>query len=75
MQNIRSYYASFKGYEKAFYSVETSAVMKAFRRQRIEETYGKILEDIYKESTATVKSKGGRGNAPLGLCSQLLIIR
>ena len=31
--------------EKAFYSVETSAVMKALRKQEIETIYVKILED------------------------------
>ena len=35
--------------------METSALMKALRRQGIEEIYVKILEDIYKESTATIK--------------------
>ena len=40
-------------YEIAF--VEASAVMKALRRQGIEEIYENILKDIYKEKTATVK--------------------
>ena len=35
--------------------METSAVMKALRRQEVEEIYVKKLEDIYKESTATIK--------------------
>ena len=35
--------------------VETSTVMKALRRQGLEEMYVQILEDIYKESTATIK--------------------
>ena len=38
---------AFIDYEKAFNSVETSAVMKALRRQEAEEIYVKILEDIY----------------------------
>ena len=35
--------------------MQTSTVMKAFRRQGVEEIYVKILEDIYKESIATIK--------------------
>ena len=36
-------------YEQTFDSVETSAVMKVLRWQEVEDIYGKILEDIYKE--------------------------
>ena len=46
---------AFIDYVKAFDSVKTSAVMKALRRQEIKEIYVKILEYIYKESTATIK--------------------
>ena len=35
--------------------METSVVMKTLKRQRVEEIYVKILEDIYKESNATIK--------------------
>ena len=45
----------FTDFEKAFDSVENSVVMKTLKRQGIEEINVKILEDIYKESVATVK--------------------
>ena len=35
--------------------METSTVMKALRRQGVEEIYLKILEDIHKESTAAIR--------------------
>ena len=41
--------------ENAFDSVEASAVMKTLRRHEVEEIYVKILEEIYKESMATIK--------------------
>ena len=41
--------------KKAFDSMETSAVIKAIRRQGFEEIYVKILVDIYKESNVTIK--------------------
>ena len=43
---------TFTDYERASDSVETSAAMKTLKRQRVEETHVKILEDIYTESTA-----------------------
>ena len=46
---------SFIDYEKAFNAMATSAVMKPLRRREVEKIYVKILEDIYKESTATIK--------------------
>ena len=44
---------AFINYDTAFDSEETSAFMKAFRRQGIDR--GNICEDIYKKSTATIK--------------------
>ena len=38
---------AFIDYEKAFDSVENSAVMKISRKQDVEETYVKVLEHIY----------------------------
>ena len=46
---------AFIDYEKAFDSVEASVVTKALRKQGIEEICVKILEDIYKKSTATIR--------------------
>ena len=46
---------AFIDFEKAFDSVETWAVMQALRNQGIEERYVKLLEDIYRGSTATIK--------------------
>ena len=45
---------TFMDYEKAFDPVETSIVMNTLRGQGVQEMYVKILEDIYKESTATM---------------------
>ena len=45
---------AFIDYENFFDSVETSAVMKAFRKQGLEEMYVKILKYIYKKITATL---------------------
>lgn len=45
----------FINYEKALDSTDTSAIMKTLRKYGVEETYMKILEDIYRESTATIK--------------------
>ena len=36
-------------------SLENSSVMNALRRLLIEEIYVQILEDVYKESTATIR--------------------
>ena len=47
-------YIAFIDYEKAFDSVETSAVIKALRKQGVDEHYVRILEDIYNGSTATI---------------------
>ena len=46
---------AFIDYEKVFDSVQTSAVMKTLRKQMVEKIYIKILEDIYKEITVTIK--------------------
>ena len=45
----------FIDYEKAFDIVESSAAVKALRKQGVKEIYVKIIEDIYKESTVTIK--------------------
>ena len=45
---------AFIDYEKAFDSVDTSAVMRAIRNQGVEETYVQVLEDIYSNGTATI---------------------
>ena len=46
---------AFIDYGKAFPSVETSAVLKAFRRQGIEELYVNILKHFYKEKITTTR--------------------
>ena len=46
---------AFINYENSFDYLETSAVMKALRKQLIEEMSVKMLEGIYKESTASIK--------------------
>ncbi len=46
---------AFIDYEKAFNSVITSAVMQALRQQGIDELYIKLLEDIYRDTTATIQ--------------------
>ena len=56
---------AFKYYEKAFDSVETTAVMKSLKRQGVGEIYLKILKDIYKESTATIMLYKIRNKIPL----------
>ena len=47
---------AFIDYEKAFDSVETSAILKALKYQGIDHKYIEILKDIYTESTVTVKT-------------------
>ena len=47
-------YMAFIDYEKAFDSVEISAVIEALRNQGVEEAYVNILANIYKDSTATL---------------------
>ena len=46
---------AFIDYEKAFDSVEISAVMRAIRKQGIDEAYVQTLEDIYNDGSATIK--------------------
>ena len=46
---------AFIDYEKAFDSVEKSAVMRAMRNQGVEEAYVRTLDHIYEGSTATIK--------------------
>ena len=46
---------AFIDYEKAFDSVEIPAVMRALRKQGIEESYVQILEDIYKDGAITIR--------------------
>ncbi len=46
---------AFIDYEKAFDSVKISKVMQAIKRQGVDKPYIKILEDIYRDSTATIK--------------------
>ena len=46
---------AFIDYEKAFDSVKTPAVRQALRRQGIDEPYIRVLEDIYRDSTTTIK--------------------
>uniref|UniRef100_A0A6G5AC50 Putative endonuclease-reverse transcriptase n=1 Tax=Rhipicephalus microplus TaxID=6941 RepID=A0A6G5AC50_RHIMP len=47
-------YIAFIDYEKAFDSVEISAVMQTLRNQGVDEIYINILEEIYRGSTATI---------------------
>ncbi len=46
---------AFIDYEKAFDSVKTAAVMQALKQQGVDELYIKVLEDIYRDSTATIQ--------------------
>ena len=46
---------AFIDYEKAFDSVQIPAVLGAIQQQGVEEVYCNILEDIYKDGTATIK--------------------
>ncbi len=46
---------AFIDYEKAFDSVKTSAVMQALMQPGVDELYIKVLEDIYRDSTATIQ--------------------
>ena len=46
---------AFIDYEKAFDSVYTSKILKALKEQGIEEAYIEILQNIYTDSTVTVK--------------------
>ncbi len=46
---------AFFDYEKAFHSVKTTAVMQALRQQGIDELYIKVLQDIYRDSSATIQ--------------------
>lgn len=47
-------YIIFTGYEKAFDSVNTTAVMDALKDQGIEKTYLRLLDDIYEECTGKI---------------------
>ena len=47
-------YIAFIDCEKAFDSVEISAVMQTLRNQGVDEVYINILEEIYRGSTATI---------------------
>ena len=57
---------AFIDYEKAFDSVETSAVMGALRNQGVEEVYVRTLENIYEGSTATIRLHKLSDKIPLG---------
>ena len=57
---------AFIDYEKAFDSVEISAVMQALRKQGIQETYVRTLEDVYTNSTATIKLHKDSERIPIG---------
>ena len=56
---------AFIDYEKAFDSIETSAVLNAIRQQGVGELYCRILEDIYKEGTAIIKLHKDTGKVPI----------
>ncbi len=56
---------AFIDYEKAFDSVKTSAVMQVLRRQGVDELYIKVLEDIYRDSTATIQLHKKRWKIPI----------
>ena len=45
----------FIDYEKAFDTVETSAIISALRKHGVEEPYVKVIEDIYNGSTASIR--------------------
>ena len=45
----------FIGYVKAFDSIEHSSIFEALRKINVNETYVKILENIYKVATASVR--------------------
>ena len=47
-------YIAFIDYEKAFDSIEHFAIFNALRRIGINETYVRIIEDIYKDASATI---------------------
>ena len=44
----------FIDYENAFYSIEHFSIFEALRKINVNETYVKILENIYKGATARV---------------------
>lgn len=46
---------AFIDYEKAFDSVEIVAVLEAIRKHSVEEVYGRSLELVYRDGTATIK--------------------
>ncbi len=46
---------AFIDYEKTFCSVKMSIVMQALRQQGVDGLYTKVLEDIYRDSTATIQ--------------------
>lgn len=55
-------YCSFVDYKKAFDSLEHKAIWEALRDQGVEEKYVRIIEEVYKTSTAKIRldKKGGR---------------
>ena len=55
---------AFIDYEKAFDSVEIAAVLEAIRNQGVSEVYCRVLEDIYREGTATIKIHTETGKIP-----------
>ncbi len=46
---------AFIDYEKAFDSLKTSEMLKALRKQGIDEVYIELIENIYAKATATIK--------------------
>ena len=45
--------------------METSVVMKALRRQGVEEIFVNILEDIFKANTSTIKQQNVCDQIPI----------
>ena len=46
---------AFIDYEKAFDSIEINAILEALKNQGIDLTYIQLIENIYKNSTASIK--------------------
>ncbi|XP_047476383.1 uncharacterized protein LOC125030393 [Penaeus chinensis] len=51
----KSLYMALIDYKKAFDSIHIRTVLEATRRQGVNEVYWKMLEDVYKDGTATIK--------------------
>lgn len=61
-------YMSFIDSGEAIDSVETAAVMEAFREQGLEETHIRLLDDIYKQCTGTITLHKNSGKFGINKC-------